>query len=1229
MMDSSPTKEGALDMDLSPPSGSQEGSPGVASAPVPCTVLEACCLVWALSHEQQSRVTPAQLLGLHKEIQFCADVVGATIGEATATAGMLLLSNPSTQEAATAEDSVVRLGQLICRWAAKSVPPLGLRIGVHTGKLSSFPKNETETGYCGEALSIARQLAESSSMETCVNLSQDTKERLCLLERLSFSCDSTTGSYYLEPWTQVQEDEQEGVKRDKQAFVVLPSVIADDDSSEPRMSLDEFRDFLTENKVDIWKFGKGHAKSLVEFYQSVVIERHSSLIPTENGLEQKVELVRIDLRALGQDGKEYQLRLSSEILRDGRARGRNQMLASKVASNSSVEATMEMCFREKFGLTPQLQAQAFKVDKSGYSVEEERQASRSTPGIMTTYKVHEIVVRVPDTSLGGLGVIGLPGCRPFSVSAAGQAQSNWAWHPIGEVSRDEDALRNLLQIHGINPSDITAEAFAELCDEVLDAKYATLLVREDNELERCINVLKVWLFADILSSEHVLTRRWTSENGEQITKDNGQPVNFRMFRDQSWESALRVALLERLNLDENFQQQHLSLDERSYRLSEEVGHSRTYPGLRTVYCIHEVKVRVLDPTRAGMEVLGLPEGNDFTITRIKKSSKGDKPGQVVLTCWCWKPLSESPSSMLRLHRGLKDKRFTDSDDPQSKRRLPVAGIPKVSPSTLPPGKVLHALMQGKQTKWDRARNAAKRIRDPNYTCRHFFEDCIGAFPEISLYLVGADENMTTSGRTADDEYQRTMGALFAFYWLIRLHSDGRQSFCFGVDNDWNPVTKDSKTPVRRAEETKKRKLFMDSLDWSKLEGLLVDAGLLKPDPGNATGFTHDVDRVLAMLVLTAIHDIMKVQVLLPIVEEQHGSWSGYKVGEKICDHDAALGYILEFHPDVLPSFHDLPRLQKQSVKFTQCKMEYNMGWLVQAEAPPGALFQKFKSVIMSGHTRECDVAFYFVHWLTDLAGAEPCPLEGCEKFVLKFPLKVLTSFLNSFSFVNQLSDKLETEVLEEYLLWRWESTEAARCGPAPAGPGSVARLRLVVMAQGDSPEILNAYQGLPARDADVLNTELALTGCQDQQFQREGNQWNAGGPAILVYYGPALLQKAGATDPAGALAVLAEIFRQARFLFPLQAERAGETIIVRIDALKELQVSAIHQKGLPPGEVWVLQKSSSRDAQVHRVNLMQQPKDGFSWKSSRVLFTNQPTHSSRRFLSTSSARLQNIFTPAG
>jgi hypothetical protein len=83
---------------------------------------------------------------------------------------------------------------------------------------------------------------------------------------------------------------------------------------------------------------------------------------------------------------------------------------------------------------------------------------------------------------------------------------------------------------------------------------------------------------------------------------------------------------------------------------------------------------------------------------------------------------------------------------------------------------------------------------------------------------------------------------------------------------------------------------------------------------------------------------------------------------------------------------------------------------VQAEAPPGALFSQMRKLVRAGGMEPQDIAFYFTHWLTDLAGAEPTPLNGCEKFVLKFPHAVLISFIRSFSVLDGLAVKNETEV---------------------------------------------------------------------------------------------------------------------------------------------------------------------------------------------------------------------------
>ena len=73
-----------------------------------------------------------------------------------------------------------------------------------------------------------------------------------------------------------------------------------------------------------------------------------------------------------------------------------------------------------------------------------------------------------------------------------------------------------------------------------------------------------------------------------------------------------------------------------------------------------------------------------------------------------------------------------------------------------------------------------------------------------------------------------------------------------------------------------------------------------------------------------------------------------QAGDVINDHDIALAYVLDHFPDSLPSFAMLPPEQQKSVRFTQSKMGFNHGWLVQAEAPPSALFAQFKKIVSAG-----------------------------------------------------------------------------------------------------------------------------------------------------------------------------------------------------------------------------------------------------------------------------------------
>merc|ERR1712217_591529 len=268
---------------------------------------------------------------------------------------------------------------------------------------------------------------------------------------------------------------------------------------------------------------------------------------------------------------------------------------------------------------------------------------------------------------------------------------------------------------------------------------------------------------------------------------------------------------------------------------------------------------------------------------------------------------------------------------------------------------------------------------------------------------------------------------------------------------------------------------------------------------------------------------------------------------------------------------------------------FNHGWFVQAEAPPGAIFTKFKAALIRDHKSligKQDIALYFVHWLTDLAGAEPTPLGGCEKFVIKFPLPVLNSFIRSFEFVLKIADNVETEVNEEYLKMRWKEWNPS-LGPLPTGEDAIAMMRLVCMAQANATRILVGYRELSSEDRQVLSLEMARTGCDNQTYSAslcpESARLELGGPALLIYYGPAFLQSLGTDCPVQRLSVLAEVYRCARQLWPPSRNQVGRNVIVRVDTIKGLSANDM-QDVLHKGRIWVMFKHNESEAFVRQVS---------------------------------------------
>jgi len=516
----------------------------------------------------------------------------------------------------------------------------------------------------------------------------------------------------------------------------------------------------------------------------------------------------------------------------------------------------------------------------------------------------------------------------------------------------------------------------------------------------------------------------------------------------------------------------------------------------------------------------------------------------------------------------------------------------------PPNGLLSALLEKMTTNWPKARKIAPKIMDPRYTLKQFTSD-LSAFPELDLYLLeeknlGRSRSLSSmsSGRTIGDEFQRTLGAFYAIYWMLRIDIDGKDGFANGVDGKWAPIVVEGKDSLR-VTLPEKRMAFKQNAKWGFFQDLLVEAGLIELKKARtgmfktAEKFVVNEKRVTSLLALTAFHDIMKMSLLLPEVQPQHAPYHGYAAGSTIGDHDSALSYIMEHYPNMLPSFKDLDADEKRSILFTTSDLRFNHGWFVQAEAPPGAIFTSFRDAIIRDHKSkigQSDVALYFVHWLTDLAGAEPTPLAGCEKFVTKFPLPVLNSFLRSFSFVERIATQSETQVMEEYLKVRWEEHEP-KLGPQPMGDSAIAKMRLACMAQMNANVVLPAFDSLSEEDKDVLNVEMSRTGCAGQSYSEDLVPKEAfsrcEGPAFLVYYGPAFLQSLGTDSPVKRLSVLAEIYRCARELWPSSVAKVNTCVTIRVDVIKSLSTSDM-QDAASRGDVWMLLRHNESEAFVER-----------------------------------------------
>ncbi|CAK0791473.1 unnamed protein product, partial [Prorocentrum cordatum] len=185
-------------------------------------------------------------------------------------------------------------------------------------------------------------------------------------------------------------------------------------------------------------------------------------------------------------------------------------------------------------------------------------------------------------------------------------------------------------------------------------------VTEPGAMKRVTRLVKIRLVAEIFGVDHTLFSRLQFMHDGQTNERRQVPLKkltWHGMRDkvpdndlvysencpytEDWRTGVTRALDERLGLTEKWQQQHLEEDASAYSYhTEDNVQSDGYPGLNTLYCIHDVTFRIVQPEHAGVQCIGLPHGQEFATAEgdFNFSMQIQEDGLAIgtqLNIWTW------------------------------------------------------------------------------------------------------------------------------------------------------------------------------------------------------------------------------------------------------------------------------------------------------------------------------------------------------------------------------------------------------------------------------------------------------------------------------------------------------------------------------------------------------------------------------------------------------------------
>lgn len=186
------------------------------------------------------------------------------------------------------------------------------------------------------------------------------------------------------------------------------------------------------------------------------------------------------------------------------------------------------------------------------------------------------------------------------------------------LQEEVDKLGHLLQKYSVNTSLFRSRGLEELVWELQAEQSVSLELDGRGRMRRSVDVVKVWILVDIPPGEDENQSSLASSIGHGSTRVlmaevQRRPLARKMGAGESWQVALKRAISELLGISPDKQSTHFDVLAGTYMYSceEKLGNKHGYTGLYSVYHIHEVDVRIVDPAHPDLSFMGLPACEPF------------------------------------------------------------------------------------------------------------------------------------------------------------------------------------------------------------------------------------------------------------------------------------------------------------------------------------------------------------------------------------------------------------------------------------------------------------------------------------------------------------------------------------------------------------------------------------------------------------------------------------------